>query len=366
MTLISAYNIGMSPVVIGDLLLSGPEQLEKEVEIPVIGDVRRIFPKGSGWSIVGLRQKVNLVADNCVVAWAGSMLAATIVINELRALASVTDPTFEQLAEYFNNIDPGLVQLGVSLVGWVKEENGFRRFYFDATTTNAGLFGEMSVAGSGTESFLKLIEGMPLTVPAADRKINSLEEAISVSLMSTGIMLQSEFHTKETLLNFFGGGYEIATFLKDKFSKIGDITFVCWIAEFHNDSVRLSLPVLALKQKYVGDILFIRSARFDHSKSDIDMPLVEESYNVVSPLYRVVTAGEVEHIPLPDMNSTFTCHCILVQSDGPLQVLVRIEYRSSGVPTSILFKDSKELIFSVEQKFIEGLARSVHNRYKTK
>jgi hypothetical protein len=89
MTLISAFKIGVCPVVVGDLLLSGPERLEGETSIPVIGNITRVFPQGSGWSIVGLRQKVNLIAENCVVAWSDSQLAATIIIKELRMLSSV-------------------------------------------------------------------------------------------------------------------------------------------------------------------------------------------------------------------------------------------------------------------------------------
>lgn len=365
MTLITAFNVGKSPVVVGDLLLSGPEQPQKEIATPIVGDVTRVFPRGSGWSIVGLRQKVNLVANNCVVAWADNELAAKIVIKELRALSTDSPLSFDRIADYFKNIDPNLVGLGVNIVGWVKEDKGFRRFCFNALTTKTGAFGELSIAGSGTDPFLKLTEEMPLELPIADREINSLEKAVSLSLMSTGLMLQSEFHTQDTLLNFFGGGYEIASFVKDRFSKIGDITFVCWAAELKDNFVYISHPLLALKQDYLNDILLIRSLRLHHSDGVGETTSIEEAHYIVSPLYRTANQEEAQMVAGLNLNSKFTCHCILIQSDCPLQVLVRIEYRESGSPTSITFNDlDGQLSWAVNHEFVLGLAKSIECRYK--
>ena len=40
-----------------------------------------------GWSILGLRQKVVVISDQCAIAWADSQLGAVDAIRELRALA---------------------------------------------------------------------------------------------------------------------------------------------------------------------------------------------------------------------------------------------------------------------------------------
>ncbi len=111
MTIVSAFNVGKNPVVVGDLLLSGPERSEQSMGIPVVGDITQVFPVGSGWSIVGLRQKVNLVAPNCVIAWADSQLGASIVIKELRNMASCRPLCFDDLAKYFTTLDPDVVKL---------------------------------------------------------------------------------------------------------------------------------------------------------------------------------------------------------------------------------------------------------------
>ena len=86
MTFVATFAVQDVPAVIGDILISGPERQERATTLPVIGHATRVFPPGSGWSITDLCQKVTIVAPNCAIAWAGSKLAASIVIKNLIAL----------------------------------------------------------------------------------------------------------------------------------------------------------------------------------------------------------------------------------------------------------------------------------------
>ena len=88
MTLIAAVGLDTFPVVFGDLLISGPEQPGAVPNIPLVGEVTNVFPTRSEGSLLGLDQKVVLLADNCVIAWAGNIEYARTIIAELRAIAS--------------------------------------------------------------------------------------------------------------------------------------------------------------------------------------------------------------------------------------------------------------------------------------
>src|SRR6266403_4497903 len=88
MTLIAAAGIATYPAVFGDLLISGPERPGSAPDISLAGAVTSVFPPGSDWSILGLSQKVVLLGDHCVIAWAGDVVFARTVIAGLRALAS--------------------------------------------------------------------------------------------------------------------------------------------------------------------------------------------------------------------------------------------------------------------------------------
>lgn len=253
----------------------------------------------------------------------------------------------------------------MSIIGWVRDDAGFKGFGFNSITTKTERFGEMFVAGTGTDAFIELTEVMPSQIPIADREIHALDKAVVASLMSIGLMLQSELRTQSTLLNYFGGGYEIASFVRGSFSKIDDITFVCWEAEVRGDSVRLGLPTLALKQDYADDILLIRSIRIQWSQCSPEPLALEQSFHAISPVYRDAKQEELEKILPPEMNSRFTCHCIMVQSDGPKQILVRVEYRADRSATSITFNDvSAQLTLSVNQDFVNSLTESIQKQYQ--
>jgi hypothetical protein len=76
MTLIAAVGLDTFPVVFGDLLISGPERPGPGPNIPLVGEATNVFPAGSDASMLGLNQKVVLLGDHCVIAWAGNVECA--------------------------------------------------------------------------------------------------------------------------------------------------------------------------------------------------------------------------------------------------------------------------------------------------
>lgn len=137
MTAIAAFSVDRCPVVFGDLLLTGPRESSRQVAVPAIGDVHDFFG-GSGWSILGLEQKVVLINQHCVLAWAGSWLGASVAISELRFLASTQVLTADGVRAFLAG-HPDVRAQGVGFIGWVYEsESGrFGRFRHDAEVVNA-------------------------------------------------------------------------------------------------------------------------------------------------------------------------------------------------------------------------------------
>ena len=66
MTIIAAFLVDNVPVILGDMLISGPELTDRDVGIPTIGDVTEVFPSNSGYSIVGMEQKIVVLSDDLV------------------------------------------------------------------------------------------------------------------------------------------------------------------------------------------------------------------------------------------------------------------------------------------------------------
>lgn len=361
MTIISAFNLGVCPVVIGDLLLSGHERLGEELEIPIGGSIHDTFPVGSGWSVVGLRQKIAIVAPNCIIAWAGSYIGAKIVIRELQSLFFSGTPSYGDLRDYFEGLRPDIANLGVHFVGWINDREGLRRFNYDASLIERSPYlGEFAAAGSGARAFAEIAKRLPLDIICDAKGLTALERAVATSLMATGLMLQGELITQENLFNFFGGGYEIGALTDDCFSKIGDITYVFWFAVVSGGEVHLSAPQVAIKQDYVDDILLIRAIRTLQPVPESNQSRVSESLHVVLPVYRDVQNAELRSIVAPAMNSKFTCHIIFSQDGENRGSMTRIEHRANRLPESIRFESSAgHVLFSVNQGFVDDLKKSL-------
>jgi hypothetical protein len=82
MTAVAGLEINNYPLLVGDLLLSGPNE-STGFSVPTVDDLSTVFPAGSGFTPSGLSQKITLISEDVMIAWAGNKLAASYVIKEL-------------------------------------------------------------------------------------------------------------------------------------------------------------------------------------------------------------------------------------------------------------------------------------------
>ncbi len=360
MTLIAAAGIDTYPVVFADLLVSGPERPGSAPDISLAGAVTSVFPPGSDWSILGLNQKVVLLGDHCVIAWAGDVVFARAVIAGLRALVSQAPLSLPIVETYLAELDPTMKDQ-VSFVGWVRDGEVFHQFWYRADIAEGALFGRISAGGSAATDFVMLasqISGGSWN--ALGRALAGRELAISSMLSATSLLLQSELSRENNLLQYFGGGYEIATFIGDRFAKVGDIAFVFWMANVTDGEVALSGPWLVLKQDYADDLLLLHVLRMRPGNVSTDPPLIEEDRHVVAPFGSTVDAARANSIFWPGMEATFTCHVVLVHSPNDITVFNRIDYSESKTPKSISFSlEDRHISFEVNRQFADELTQSV-------
>jgi hypothetical protein len=360
MTLVAAVALDSYPVIFGDLPVAGAERPTPAQGAPRGGGVADP-PAGSEWFIPELDQKVVLLADNCVVAWAGNIESARAVIGELRAMAAEAPLSLAR-------IETHLAQLGaavkdeISLVGWVRDGELFRQFWYRADIAKGAMFGQISAAGSGATDFAVLASQISESgVDARGDMPIGLERAIASMLSATSLLLRAELSGASDVLRHFGDGYEIATFVGDRFAKLGDIAFVSWKADVADGQVLLSGPEFILKQDYAGEFLLLHALRMRPGKVSTDPPVIEETRRVISPFGTTVDAQQVAAISWPDMDSTFTCHVVLVRSPKDFAVVNQVEFSQSRTPRSIRFSlEYGQRPFGVSQKFCEELMQTIH------
>ena len=340
-TLIAAAGVDTFPAIFGGLPVSDRAHSSSTADIPFVGATAVGVPSESDAFAPQPSQKVVLLGDNCVIAWAGSVDVAREAIIDLQAIASEAPLSMPIIDACFSKLGPGMRD-EVSFVGWVKEQDVFHQFWYRADIAEGAMFGRISAAGSGSTDFVKhaaQISGGTLNV--LGEAPTALVRAISSMLSATSLLTQAQLSSQSDPLNAFCGGYEIATYVGDKFAKIGDIAWVFWTANVAEGLIELGGPRLVLKQDYAGEILLLRELRIQSTGASANPPGGEETRQVISPFGRAVDATLSSDLSWPGPEAAFTCHVVVVRSVKARAIVNRIEFSPSGTPSSIRFRSDE-------------------------
>lgn len=349
MTIIAAYAIRKFPVLLGDLLLTGKnDPSARNVAVPAQGEVQEFFGS-SGWGISGLSQKVTIIGDNCVVAWADTWLGAKVAISRLRELACSSTLTCEAILKALH-AEPDLTHYPASFVGLVHEDGVLQQFRFNAEHFQSSSLGTVYLSGTGSaviHEFSKILAGVDSRMTGSP---NDADVAVAQSLMLCGLLLNSEFRGGDaatTLRNMFGGGYEIAFYSEGRMQKLSEVTYVFWEAQVTAHDVQLSHPQLLVKQKYAGDFLLIRSARVESSASSSLLRVVDEQRHAIRPMYESAVRPTLQELADVSLQSRLLCHCILVRRGTEArEIYTRIQRYSPDSEVSVTCEDKNgHLVF---------------------
>ncbi len=364
MTVIAAFLLGGFPIVIGDMLISGPELTDTQVGIPTVDDeITDVFPAGSGYSIVGMQQKVFILSEDLAVAWAGNLVAAKTLITELSSLARAGPITVASINSFARNDAPAICgDLNASLVGAFSDSDGIRLFGYNAQNIAVPGFQDVMIAGTGADAVTKLLSDLPPSLEVIRGTTHALSEAVCKTLILTGVLLSLEIGNRESLRTFYGGGYELASRIGHRFSKIDDVTYVFWYAEIRSDGVRLNLPHTYLKFAYKDDALLIRSF---HTKPEpgTGRRILDDRLHIYPNFLSPTRQWSISD--RPTMNSRFVCSYIVVDNPPqPFEILCHVDFEPTG-SRIFTFDDSGEKPSALfERSFIDLLIKWITEHLK--
>jgi hypothetical protein len=366
MTAIAAYSVDSCPVVFGDLLISGPADRPNDVATPAGGDVTNFFGE-SGWGIRGLVQKVVIISPDCALAWSGSYVAARVAIKELRDI-SAQEQLSAARVNSFLAFHPDLIQHNASFVGWVREADGnFRQCWHQANyVCDTSLYGTMSIAGSGTDAIKELVDLSQQGERKETGNVNPAARAIASSLSFASMLLNAELQGGDiapTLLNMFGGGYEVAAFFNGRFQKIPENTLLVWEARKTSSGMLLSLPRLIVKQYYHQDILAMKSAQLFSSDSGV-ATIKEEQLHLIGPPDRKASKEHLSICQAIPLDSRLRCHCFCVfDEDNKVEMIyTRIQLETSESNTVTIEDADGHIVLGFNKEFIEDVAQSLSKK----
>jgi hypothetical protein len=361
MTVVARLAINAYPMLIGDLLLSIEDPLALPSPLPTAEDLSALFPVGSACVPCGLRQKVAVVSDNLVVGWSGALSTAGRVIADLKRKSQSRLFTSETLTKHFDGLSPSVWD-EIGLVA-ILEETKDRVFYWGRKSRelDTNLFGQVGLLGSGSDTVGKMLLCIPRLPVGLDRTLEGPEQALGFCLQMTGNLMQLEIATRKSLADFYGGGYEIATCMDDKYRKVDDITYLFWHARIeHNEVLFASAPYKAFRYAYDNDLLVIRSVIFEDRQ---DLPVVtDQKLFCAEPVYRDAAPAEIAAIKPPTLNSRHLCVYFLLPIGKGIAVLAAVHRKSHPTDKKwVTFTETPAGItgIAVEQAFLQEIALQV-------
>jgi hypothetical protein len=358
MTVIASFNINNFPILLGDLLISGNEDLESSLNIPTIGKITEIFPKGSDFVPTGLKQKTAILNENLALAWAGKRMSAQIIIRNLFIEAQKkTNWKRNDLSSFFSDYKEHLNDVGI--VGFSNDGKEIFSFGCGAHQIkyDSKKYGLVRLGGNGETHLKSYLDNC--NIQQVSKTTNSLEEAVGNALAITTHMTGFEKTTGSNLLYYYGGGFEILSLVQNKFKKFGDITYLIWLARQTNDvSWELSLPVTCIKYSYDNDILLIKKADIE-AQPNGNLTTINKAIYGIYPIYRNVKDKEIDikKANLSSFNSLFICSFVFFNYiNGPSMLYSRVDYNRVGTHLIRFKEEAGEIL---ELKIHDNLIKSI-------
>jgi hypothetical protein len=216
MTLNVVNSVRNVPYLISDYLVTSSGGVS--IPIPTRADSGAVLAAQKIYAS-GLVRKALQITSGFVVAASGDGEAATTAIRSLQVGFSQSTPKVAALKSALAEVDdlPG----DCTLVGWTVERQTPISFCWDSTRPCKLRTGGRFVAGNGRRMYENLMGGF---VQPHLRQQARLDGAIEFCLHQTGTLWANEMLRGNTLVERFGGGFDIYVYDGRKFYLVPSVT----------------------------------------------------------------------------------------------------------------------------------------------
>src|SRR5262245_7978032 len=157
MTLIACLDIQGVPVLLADVIVSSPGQVDRRVGIPSRPDLTDL--KQPERTITSVTRKIAKVHDRLVVGWAGTEMVARFVVKDLRVFCQERDPNRDSLFARLGAYEDFGMGVGCTLVGWLVDDRGPLAFEWDSASKRIVQGDKLYAVGTGADDLRSLLRG---------------------------------------------------------------------------------------------------------------------------------------------------------------------------------------------------------------
>lgn len=318
MTLIARVELDHINAYLGDLLLSKDGDASTPVDIPAADNINALLPEHCTRAISGLHQKISLLSDRLTVAWAGSYIQARAMMRDLLQLEAEGKLGLDQIQNHILSV-PESERNDLSLLVSVctPDKSGGSGVYVENIEYNAIHLrreGERHVvAGSGSDAFLNLL---PQITDQLEKFPAESDDAF-IQIEAASLAMAAEFIGHEmligtNLLDWWGGGFEVAVLRDQKFTKLGNILHTFWRVEKSEERCSLWLKPTFIKYDYFNEALIIQKLHCAVSAPQ-KVKLISHDYRVFTPVFKQRSDYDFTSFPLPSLTYDHLCCYVMIE-----------------------------------------------------
>lgn len=288
MTLIASINPNGSPMLIGDLLVSKDKFEIPNIDLPSLGELNNsehLILSNSTKNITPVQtvQKVNILSQNLIVAWAGSYLRAKLILKALRDETANRELSYDLVKNILSD-NEDLIGNEVAIIGLLMMPCGtVQAFHKNGEMFDIPGYSDFIYAGTGGSQYFDTLMNI-----SSDRDEDATTlrypDALYNPAATIWKLLALELITGVPVYNAYGGGFELAYFDDGGAKKLDDIVHYCWKFDINDLAKPPELWNGITKYDYQNDNLIIRRIRaINQSKIGETYPVSEMRY-IVPPL----------------------------------------------------------------------------------
>lgn len=261
MTMIAINSNHDIPIIISDLLITGDLKPERFILPSTGSDILEHVDNEATFYPRRLSQKVYILRENLVIAFAGSEADIKKFLFDIRLFCSYHDNlTLDQLNTWLQEYEfenDNSISYAILFADKVAGETTmYQILYGNWNSTSSKIFETTSATGSGAADFLaEASRDQGYTTALSPGNVGY---ALQSNIILLAKLLAQERFNLSNIEKHWGGGFEITYFDRNKFSKLDEFVYLIFQARQESDnSLTLPIPALLMHYKYVGELLLI-------------------------------------------------------------------------------------------------------------
>lgn len=251
-------------IIVGDILITSSDEKIESVELPTILKKAEFRPDlNLDVNVINLKQKIYIINDRFAVALAGSVYEMRLFLGDIKNHFKYKETSADEIISFINNYDAGVIsKISVGMVYY----DGERFFNAQVGTDWKGstnfIFGHLSAAGTGAQWFIDELslslemEGNLQQFNISSQQLNLAQLKARVSIQNLIFLFKEKFYGS-TVIDSWGGGFEIICFENGVFKKINDVLYLVINCSFDKDGALQYNSFFLMNYNYYDGVLLL-------------------------------------------------------------------------------------------------------------